>query len=188
VKPSTESIVADLRDLAMFVGLNDKQGASLIRTAADRLEELEQVVGKLREIGKQIAEQDNRITDQPIFIVQQKKIDTGYDPAFTDDIAWIHCDGFMADADEAKKLEDAYNKTGDEPEEWTRTGYIERWEFVTACFTEQGCKDYIDADGHNLKEPRIYADGSYRNTEFRELRNLMLSLYREAAITAQEAK
>jgi hypothetical protein len=47
VKQSTESIVADLRDLAMFVGLNDKRGASLIRTAADRLEELERVVGKL---------------------------------------------------------------------------------------------------------------------------------------------
>jgi hypothetical protein len=45
--PSTESIVADLRDLAMFVGLNDKRGASLVRTAADRLEELERVVGKL---------------------------------------------------------------------------------------------------------------------------------------------
>jgi hypothetical protein len=47
VKQSTESIVADLRDLAMFVGLNDKRGASLIRTAADRLEELERVVGKV---------------------------------------------------------------------------------------------------------------------------------------------
>jgi hypothetical protein len=47
MKPSTETIVADLRDLAMFVGINDKCGASLIRTAADRLEELERVVGKL---------------------------------------------------------------------------------------------------------------------------------------------
>jgi hypothetical protein len=58
--PSTELIVADLRDLAMFVGLNDKQGASLIRTAADRLEELERVVAAEREACAQVAEDAER--------------------------------------------------------------------------------------------------------------------------------
>jgi hypothetical protein len=50
------------------------------------------------------------------------------------------------------------------------------WDFVTACFTEQGCKDYLARDGHNLKEPRIYAAGSYRNSEWQAVRNYLAAL------------
>jgi len=30
--------------------------------------------------------------------------------------------------------------------------------------------------GHNLNEPRIYATGSYRNNEFRAVRNFLVEL------------
>jgi hypothetical protein len=58
-------------------------------------------------------------------------------------------------------------------------GYIDRWEYVTACFTEKGCQDFIAIEGHNLGETRIYADNSYRNNEYREIRDFILSIVLE---------
>jgi hypothetical protein len=62
------------------------------------------------------------------------------------------------------------------PDGVRRLGYIEVWEFVTGCLTEQGCKDYIACNGHNLREPRIYAYGAYRNAEFIALRKWLMGL------------
>jgi len=129
---------------------------------------------ELEEIGKLIKTQDNRITDQPMFIVQQKKIDWGYDPDYVDDYEWYNEEeDRSADDDEVKQLE---NYTISFRSSWEKRCYKERWEFVTACFTEQGCKNYLKINGHNLKEPRIYAEGSYRNNEFRAVRDMLIGL------------
>ncbi len=131
----------------------------------------------LQKIGHQIATQDNQYTDQPIFIVQQKRMVTGFDPRYLDDdqIGWFDCDG-MATPEEAKNLEAEYQQSYKEPDGWYRTGFSTYWEFVTACFTEQGCMDYLAINGHNLTEPRIYAYGSDRNNEFRTVREYLLGL------------
>jgi len=136
----------------------------------------QQVGEELAAIGKLIATQDNRATDQPLFIVQQKRRVYGIDPDYGGEVVWLHCDGFEADEKEFVQLEAAHDNGDDDPENWTRISFHDYWEFVTACFTEQGCKDYIARDGHNLNEPRIYAAGSYRNSEFRAIRNWLLSL------------
>lgn len=129
----------------------------------------------MQEIGERIATQDNRITDQPIFIVQQKRRLYGLEDSYSDNFVWI--DGESAYTDEERKTRDAERaEDGEGPAEYRKCGYVDIWEFVTACFTEQGCKDYIARDGHNLREPRIYAEGSYRNQEFRDVRNYLLSL------------
>lgn len=94
--------------------------------------------------------QDNRITDNPLFAVQQRRRVYGVDEE--------RRDGVEADADGMP------------------CGYVDRWEFVTGCMTEQGCKDFIRVNGHNLNEPRIYAYGSYRNAEFIALRKWLMSL------------
>ena len=151
-----------------------------------RAERAEATLAKFAAIGKQIAEQDNRCTDRPIFLVQQKVTDSGYDENYVDDVMWIDESGSVADTEEKDKLETAYEETGDIPDGWTRTGYRDRWEFVTSCFTEQACKDHIAANGHNLREPRIYADHSCRNFEFRELWDLMVGLHRDQAKKAGE--
>lgn len=62
-----------------------------------------------------------------------------------------------------------------------RLAVFDVWEFVTACFTEKGCKDYLAVNGHNLTEPRIYAAGSYRNEEFRTVREYLLGLAARSA-------
>jgi len=131
---------------------------------------------RMREIGHLIATQDNRITDQPMFIVQQKQCIYGVDEGYTDLYHWCHKDGEgIADAVLAARLEEkegAGRSTG----KWEKIGYVEIWEFVTACFTEQGCIDYLRRNGHNLKETRIYAEGSFRNEEFRAVREFLMRL------------
>ena len=131
-------------------------------------------LAEMARIGGLIATQDNRCTDKPMFIVQQKRehvSDADYDH---DRIAWMHTDGVEADADEAAEFEKTYDEGGDEPDNWRRVSISHTWEFVTACFTEQGCKDYLALDGHNLKEHRIYAAGSYRNNEWRAVRKFLV--------------
>ena len=130
----------------------------------------------LEEIGTLICTQDNRMTDQPIFIVEKSVMiitdpDYGYDAE-----EWINTEsGDYEKASETKArrldaLDAGYRETGD----WKKFYLKEVWEFVTACFTEQGCKDYLESNGHNLGKTRIYAYGSYRNREFQTIRNYLM--------------
>lgn len=141
----------------------------------------------LREIGDLILTQNNRCTDQPLFIVQQLHRISGIDTNYTDNICWFsHYDYYtVTDGEEFDRLEQGHKDGKPEPDGWTRSGYHDEWVFVTACFTEQGCKDYLAANGHNLKSPRIYADGSYRNSEFRAVRSALTAL---AIATKEQAK
>jgi hypothetical protein len=134
---------------------------------------------KILEIANNILTQDNRITDQPIFIVERLRKDYGYDSGWADDYVWCN----TADSEECIDEDDEQYETlneqydlGEIDRGWYKCYYKTRWEYVTACFTEQGCKDHITANGHNLGKTRIYADGSYRNFEFRDIRNYLLSL------------
>jgi len=128
----------------------------------------------MQQIGELIRTQDNRITDCPMFIVQERKRDYGYDVDYCDDYVWLDttCDYVEATEEEREELE-VQEDTGDVPDNWQKTGFKDRWDFVTACFTEQGCKDFIACDGHNHGELRIYAAGTHRNAEFRAVRDFL---------------
>jgi hypothetical protein len=129
---------------------------------------------KMADIGKLIREQDNRITDCPIFVVQEKVRDAGYDSGYASSYEWIDYDRDHKVAGETRAARlDALDDDGRKFGAWERVYYIDRWEFVTACFTEQGCKDFISRDGHNHGECRIYAYGSYRNQEYRDVREFL---------------
>mgnify|MGYP000977418544 CR=1 FL=1 len=134
----------------------------------------------LQAIGEQIRIQDNRATDAPIFIVQQRKRIYGIGEDYTDDYVWIDTQGdsHEADPEEAATLDAMYEEDfyHEGLKNWRRVGFIDIWEFVTACFTEKGCQDFIALNGHNLTDPRIYAAGSYRNIEYRTVRDYLKSL------------
>ena len=141
----------------------------------------EQHEKQLKEIGFLIETQSNRLTDQPMFIVQEQVIDYGYSPEYSDDYVWIdHSNEDLPEADEetAEKL-DEIDEEGDvfgDGAFWEKVYYQTRWEFITACFTEKGCQDFINADGHNHGELRIYAVGSFRNNEFRRVRKALIEM------------
>ena len=135
---------------------------------------------KMRAIGKLLRSQDNQATDAPIFIVQEKRRFYGLDPDYADDsdIIWIDSpnDYVEATPEEHAELEAKYENGDPIDDGWTRTAYKDEWRFVTACFTEEGCRKYLRVNGHNLRETRIYVDGSYRNEEFRAVRAFLISL------------
>ncbi|MEI7174799.1 hypothetical protein [Pectobacterium carotovorum] len=123
----------------------------------------------LRIIGNNINTQDNRITDQPMFVVFQKREIIGSDEHSPSRIVWVW-DGEEVSELRAKRLEALYHD-GRDTRSFDRYAMQEIDEFVTACFTEQGCEDYLSLNGHNLRQPYIFACGSFRNNEYQTVRN-----------------
>jgi hypothetical protein len=150
---------------------------------------------KMIDIGKEIRTQDNRITDSPIFVVEQKVRDYGFSEDYVEDFEWINDEGETVSEDDVNDILEEHNKDVEEEEmvefvdlddynceefNLRKVYYKDRWQFVTACFTEKGCEEYLKINEHNLKEARIYAFGSYRNDEFRSVREYLLKLDRDS--------
>ena len=134
----------------------------------------------LVEIVYDMKTQDNRITHLPIFAVEKKVRDWGIDLDHTDNHSWLDSEynevpDPVADEDNAADSDQAAEeravKNG-----WRKSGYRDRWEFVTACFTEEGARRYIELDGHNLGESRIYVHSGYRNQEWEILRKELMEM------------
>ncbi|EKG4879620.1 ead/Ea22-like family protein [Escherichia coli] len=125
---------------------------------AERIEELQtkSAPDSFGIIGENIRTQDNRITSDPMFCVYQKReivVDADYD---YDRIVWVDEDGNEANKSQSRRLELLHENFREPPEKWRRVAVKDIDEFVTCCFTEQGCKDYLAANGHNLRLPFIY--------------------------------
>ncbi len=133
---------------------------------------------ELQAIGARIRTQDNRCTDQPMFVVLEKReivTREGYDH---DRIVWFETKS--GDYNEASEVQvrrlEALRMGGRETPGWERIAVKEIDMFVTTCFTEQGCRDFLARDGHNHRKPFIYAYGSYRNAEYQAVRNFLAAL------------
>lgn len=138
-------------------------------------------VGSLRQ---QLLTQDNRCTADPFFVVFSKRlivVDEDYDH---DLIVWCREDDSEVEATESqhRRLE-ALHRGYRKPEGWRRLAIKEIDQFETACFTEQGCKDYLAVNGHNLRKPFTYAHSLFRNREMLELRKMLMAEPKEKATT-----
>ena len=133
----------------------------------------------LRSLGNAIATQDNRATAHPLFVVFQTR-----DIVANEDYDHDRIDYY--DKDDCESIEEEHEPTtyallkklddlGELPDRYCRVAVKEVNEFVTACFSEQGCKDYIAANGNNLNKPFIYVSSLYRNAEMISLREFILS-------------
>lgn len=111
----------------------------------------------LREIGERLRTQDNRITENPMFCVQTKRRDLVPED-FSNETVWV------LDGEEV-----------DEGTEGAEEYYIqERWETVMVAFTEEGCKEYLRQNGHNLCQPRIYVESFNRCPEMLAIRKWLM--------------
>lgn len=130
----------------------------------------------LQRLGELLRTQHDRATSYPMFIVQEKKRIWGMSADYSDEYEWHAEDDpeHVAEGVELAGLE-ALDRKHEETPGWEKVYYVDHWEFVTACFTEQGCVDYIASNGHNLNEPRICAASMYRNAEMIKLRDLLKS-------------
>lgn len=129
----------------------------------------------MQRIGELIRTQDNRCTSEPLFLVQQKKRMYGMDPDYCEDYDWISEDHEVVANEIERAGLDALEDKGKDITGWEKAYYVDQWEFVTVCFTEQACKEYIEANAHNLNEPRIYAASAYRNREMIAIREFLKS-------------
>lgn len=132
----------------------------------------------LSKIGEAMRTQNNRATAWPVFVVQQRRRLYGFHPDYSDNVVWLnqYCDSIEADAEEAATMEAQYYEDGTEPDGWLRTSYVDIWEHVTTCFTEDGANAYIKANGHNLKHPRVYVESAYRNAEWQAVAKWLVEL------------
>ncbi|KAE9742214.1 ead/Ea22-like family protein [Escherichia coli] len=145
---------------------------------AERIEELQtkSAPDSFGIIGENIRTQDNRITSDPMFCVYQKReivVDADYD---YDRIVWVDEDGNEANKRQNRRLELLHENFREPPEKWRRVAVKDIDGFVTCCFTEQGCKDYLAANGHNLRLPFIYVKSGFRNAEYIGIRNWLAGI------------
>lgn len=127
-------------------------------------------------IAENIRTQDNRITSYPMFCVYQKRevvADADYDH---DRIVWVDDDGNEASERKRMRLELLHENYREPPEKWRRVAVKEIDDFVTCCFTEQGCKDYLACNGHNLRLPFIYVKSGFRNAEYIGIRDWLAGI------------
>ncbi|EFL0249341.1 ead/Ea22-like family protein [Escherichia coli] len=145
---------------------------------AERIEELQtkSAPDSFSIIGENIRTQDNRITSDPMFCVYQKReivVDADYD---YDRIVWVDEDGNEANKLQSRRLELLHENFREPPEKWRRVAVKDIDEFVTCCFTEHGCKDYLAVNGHNLRLPFIYVKSGFRNAEYIGIRNWLAGI------------
>ncbi|HEC3266866.1 TPA: ead/Ea22-like family protein, partial [Escherichia coli] len=93
-----------------------------------------------------------------------------------DRIVWVDEDGNEANKRQSRRLELLHENFREPPEKWRRVAVKDIDEFVTCCFTEQGCKDYLAANGHNLRLPFIYVKSGFRNAEYIGIRNWLAGI------------
>jgi len=151
----------------------------------------------LKKIQKNLKEQDNRITSDPLFVVFQERrvsADSNFSESY-----WFVLDS-ETKCEDHKKLREWLrdNYEGEDKafkldimsslsfpdniiEELAEREGFEKYYyqdidiFVTACFTEEGAKDYLRQNQHNLTQPYIYVTSLYRNDEMIGIRELLMN-------------
>ncbi|CAI0876569.1 hypothetical protein [Serratia entomophila] len=179
-----------MTEVLTYEALKAERDALAVENAALKRERSE-----LGAIGELIRTQDNRITDQPFFAVMTKREIVASEDHDCDRICWVeNQSGDYVEATETqhRRLEAIYQAKYEVRDGWDRYAMKEIDVFVTGCFTEQGCKDYINKNGHNLNKPFIYAFGSYRNDEYQTVRKFIMQIPEtpatDAALAAIEAR
>jgi hypothetical protein len=133
--------------------------------------------GAIQKIAEHVRTQDNAITADPIFVVQQRVRIYGMDPDVDDvSIVWLDScnDNAEITGDELNELEAKYDAGFHVPNEYYRTGYKDTWEFVQPFFTRKAAEAYIEVMRHRLTDPRVYVESGYRNREWQAIRALLM--------------
>lgn len=146
--------------------------------AGDSGDLADNLISQLKPIGVRLLAQGGRMTADPLFCVFEKRevvADEAYD---YDRIIWADAEMDNEEVSETKRrrLELLHDDCRDIDDRYQRLAIKEIDSFVTACFTDQGCKDFLAIQGHNLRKPFTYATSLFRNEEMKALRAAMMEL------------
>lgn len=137
---------------------------------------VEEINSLLRLTGERLNSQDNRCTQNPMFCVQIKVRDVGYDSAYASSHCWRDSANDETIYDDDKDFKEPEGK------EWEKFGYVDRWETVMVSFTAKGCEEYLELNGHNDRrrahngEVQIYVDSFNRCPEMIAVRAYLKAL------------
>lgn len=145
--------------------------------------------GFFGELRNELRTQDNRITCDPLFIVQQERVVWGFDDSYADDYKWVFKEDVDHDADEdsidelvREQFAEEHGHESPEDEEldpedygWKKVYYKKHWEFVTAHFTERAADLYLAQNSHNLHNPRVYVTSQNRCYEWNRIRKTLMA-------------
>ena len=124
----------------------------------------------LLKVANRLVTQDNRCTASPMFCVRGLRRIFGLDPQWTDNVVWIDTEDVVHQVEPPKDEENP-------PEYYEKTGYIDVWEVLAVCFTEDGCREHLKLNGHNYQryeKVEIYAESFNRNPEMLAIRELLV--------------
>ena len=129
----------------------------------------------IKEIAFNIRNQDNRITANPIFMVQVRVEICGLENGYEDHIKVIDEDHDEIDPPDGM---DSYSSLADWHEQQEELGHTlvgcrYEWHNKQPFFTEVGAQRYIDRNRHNLGKTRIYVESGYRNDEWEAIRETL---------------
>jgi hypothetical protein len=146
----------------------------------------EKLLEKLNAVGELVRTQDNAITADPIFTVQEKKRIYGLDGGYGDGYIWIKDDVDLGVLSKSEREEIVKQFRADHPEDaemeeedilgwldYRKLRYQDIWLHVQPFFTREGAEDHIRINGHNLNEPRIWVASAFRNDEWQAVRELL---------------
>ena len=156
--------------------------AGKVNSLSQEVEKLRQerdaLISQLRPIGGRLITQDGRMTADPLFCVFEKREVVANEEFDYDYISWTDAESDYQEVEGEKRerLEALYKGYRHIPERYQRCAIKEFDSFVTACFTEQGCKDFLAIQGHNLRKPFTYVTSLFRNEEMKTLRAMMMGL------------
>ena len=147
-------------------------------------EQLAEPLNNLKEIGTLLKTQDNRMTENPMFCVQVCERVGPLIEEYSMDGLMIHdseqCATYYDDGPRKTKFRRliALHTGGRLSGRYTVAGYANVWKTVAVCFTEQGCKDHLELNGHNYRHfhgVRIYTECFFRNPEMIAIREFLIT-------------
>lgn len=122
---------------------------------------------ELSVIRERLRTQDVRCTSNPMFCVQEKVTIYGMDPRWSDDIVWIEID------DGVREVKPPRNRK--ETARIQKSAKKSYWHTVMVAFTEVGCQEYLQLNGHNHRgETRIYVESFNRCPEMTAIRSALM--------------
>lgn len=133
----------------------------------------------IQKLIKNLREQDNRITNIPIFMVQRKERKYGFDNGYADNHIWLDRGDEVYDEELITELNRKDFDYEDINSRYYKCYYQDDWINVQPFFTEVAANEYIACNGHNLggrENCRIYVESGYRNAEWQMIRDYFLTL------------
>lgn len=130
-----------------------------------------EMMAELRALGHEIATQDNRATNLPVYQVREELYLFAPDDADAD--GWLQ----VADGDEPG----AWGFSSVEPEAEPGCKVKPVWVVLRVAqsfLTEKSAQRYLEENKHNLTRPHVYVESGYRNREVDLLRRYLAGLAR----------